>query len=231
MDNFVALFAVSQCLLITGLVVRPSAYRWMLWPSIACINCYCYFRTAKSDVPIDEGLRRCAVVLYTFVASDYILLTDVQHELHMVGEEEPISSLGLWSRLKWGLQLFFGPRGVGWTHQPRSILPPYPYATRTQFIASQLGWLAVYVLAYDATSILMRADPFFVKHAPSFSQQPLVWRLWGVMLFALSSTLSVSIVHTICSIVSIASRLSEPEMWPPIFGKWIDAYTVRRFWT
>jgi len=100
-----------QLLLLMVLVVKPSPYRWVLWPPIACINCYCYFYTPGNDDPNDEGLHRCVSIIYAFVASDFILLTDVQRELRMVDQHELISNSGLWSRLKWGAKLFFGARG------------------------------------------------------------------------------------------------------------------------
>jgi hypothetical protein len=228
--RFVALFTISQLLLLMGLVVKPSPYRWMLWPPIACINCYCYFYTPTNDGPNDEGLRRCVSIIYAFVASDFILLTDVQRELRLVGQHEPISNSRFWSRLKWGVKLFFGARGVGWTHEPRSVLATHSHATRDQFLLSQLCWLAGCVLINDAFSILMRADPFLVKHAPPFAEQPLRWRCWGVVLFAVSSTVNVSIIHITSSIVIVGAGLSEPSMWPPFFGKWVDAYSVRKFW-
>ena len=228
--NNIALFTVSQCLLIAGLVVRPSPYRWMLWPLIASINCYCFFRCPPSETPTSDGLRLCALALYVFVASDYILLTDVQRELRLVDEDELISDSRLWLRVKWGLRLFFNPRGVGWAHRSRSVPPPRRDLTRLAFVFSQLGWLAAYILIADAASIMMRADPFFVKNALPFAQQPLLWRCWGVVLFAISSTTGVSIVHTVFSVIFVATGLSNPHMWPPLFGNWLDAYTVRRFW-
>jgi hypothetical protein len=229
-DHFVILFPTSQCLLLMGLVVKPSPYRWMLWPLIACVNCYCYFYTPPNSVPTDEGLRRCVSMLYIFVASDFILLTNVQRQLRMVGQREPISDDRFWGRLRWGLKLFFGARGVGWTHEPALILSTHLHPTRVQFLMSQLCWLVACVLVNDVSSILMRADPFFVKNAPPFAEQPIRWRCWGVVLFAISSTINVSIIHITSSILMVGSGLSQPDMWPPIFGKWVDAYSVRRFW-
>jgi len=202
----------------------------MFWPLIACFNGYCYFYIPTKDVPTDDGLRYCAPMLYTFVASDLILLTDVQRELHLAGEREPISNSGLWGRFKWGLRLFFGARGVGWAHEPRSIAATHSHPTRLQFLMSQLCWLAGCVIVNDICSILMRADPFLVKHAPPFAEQPLRWRCWGVVLFTVSSTINVSIIHITSSIMIVGTGLSNPAMWPPLFGRWVDAYSVRRFW-
>jgi hypothetical protein len=228
--RFAILFPISQCLLLLGLVVKPSPHRWMIWPLIACFNCYCFFYTQPNSVPTDEGLRRCISMLYTFVASDFILLTDVQSELRLLGQREPISSSGFWARLQWALKLFFGARGVGWTHEPTFILATHTHPTRLRFLISQLCWLAGCVLVHDVSSILMRADPYLVKDPPLFADQPMRWRIWGVALFGISSTVNVSIIHITSSIVIVGSGLSQPDMWPPVFGRLIDAYSVRRFW-
>lgn len=202
----------------------------MLWPLIACLNGYCFFYTPPNSASSNQGMRYCVSMLYIFVASDFILLTDVQRELRRVGQQEPISNSGFLARFKWGLKLFFGPRGVGWTHEPRLILSTHSQSTRLQFLLSQLCWLGGCVLIHDVSSILMRADPFLAKYPPPFAEQPMRWRFWGVALFTISSTINVSIIHIATSIVIVGTGLSQPDMWPPFFGKWTDAYTVRRFW-
>lgn len=229
--RFLIIFPISQCLLLVGLVAKPSSYRWMLWPLIACLNCYCYFYNPPNLViPTDDGLRQCISMLYTFVASDFILLTDPQRELRQVAQREPIYNSGFWARSKWALKLFFGVRGVGWTHEPPFIRATRTHPTRLRFLMSQFCRLAGCVLVHDVASILMRANPFFVKNARPCAEQPILWRCWGVVLFAVSSTINVSIIHITASIVMVGSGLSQPDVWPPIFGKLANAYSVRRFW-
>lgn len=41
-------------------------------------------------------------------------------------------------------------------------------------------------------------------------------------------TLNVS--YDALALFGVALRLSEPTYWPLPFGRWRDAYTVRRFW-
>jgi hypothetical protein len=78
------------------------------------------------------------------------------------------SNSGLWDRLKWGLQLLFACQGIGWEHEPKSILPPHPNLTHTQFIKSRLLQLAVTVLQNDIMFIIMSTlwDPCGSKIIP-----------------------------------------------------------------
>ncbi|KAF8205964.1 hypothetical protein K438DRAFT_1963744 [Mycena galopus ATCC 62051] len=69
------------------------------------------------------------------MASDYILLTDIQRDLRQV--PDPVDTRSpritfpstekapLGTRFKWALQLFFSPRGVGWAHEPRFAQTPH----------------------------------------------------------------------------------------------------------
>ena len=63
-----------------------------------------------------------------------------------------------------------------------------------------------------------------------FAEQPWSWRFWSVLLFALAGFVGLTITHTLLSIITVAGGWSEPDRWPPLFGRWGDAYTIRKFW-
>jgi len=218
------LSSVPRPLLLLALAIRPSPYRWTLWPLIAAITCYCYFHLTPRNGQLDS------LLINLFIATDFILLTDVQRELRQVGQQEPISKFGLWTRLKWAAHLFISFRGIGWVHEPRSVLPPHPNLTRSQFLTSRLLRLVAVALINDVATTMIRLDPFLAKDAPPFAQQPWSRRFWGVFIFVAASSSYMAAWHFFCSLVSVGSGWSKPDMWPDIFGKWSDAYTVRRFW-
>jgi hypothetical protein len=223
MDSTLALYILSKCICITGITIRPSKYRWMLWLPIAAINTYCYFSASNNPFHLQ-------LLIDLLTASDYILLTNVQHELHQVEQQEPISSFGLWTRFRWAVWLLLCPRGVGWTHEPRLILPPHPNLTRMKFIQSRLISLIVVLIGSDIASIIVSNDPGFSKHAPPFNQQSLLWRVRATALFFFRLRSTVTLHYYVAALISVGTTLSEPSLWPDFFGRWSEAYTVRRFW-
>lgn len=212
-------------LLLSGLVMKPSPFRWLIWPVIASLVLYQLYSNPNDDPRIDAVL-----LLYTFVASDFIILTDVQHELRRAGQPEPISSASFLTRLHWALRLLCSPRGVRWSHEPKRVLPPRPRLTRGRFIISQLFWLAFYITLIDAGNVVIKSTSIFAKGSIPTASRPWRWQMFGVILFTVVAASAVSVIHIILSIVGVGSGISEPEGWPHIFGKWTDVYAVRNFW-
>ena len=223
-------FILSQCLLLVAHAIRPSPYRWMLWPVIASIICLSLSMLSPTYYLATTDAIRIIFLACIFIASDFILLTDVQRELHLANQRVPTSNLGPWDRLSWGLNLFFSTRGVGWNYEPKYVLPPHPRATRLRFLTIRFCELALRFFIADLANIFIRTNPFFAPESPPCVQQPWLWRIWGLCLFTISFHANVILVHTMSGMVCVGSGLSNPEMWPHIFGHWADAYTVRRFW-
>ena len=220
---------IATCLTFLSLVIRPSPYRWMFFPLI--VGFIYYFFTIIIEQGQSVNASEGTILLQTVLNASYlILLTDVQRELRLVGQRESISTSGFLARLKWGFQLLCSPRGVGWTHEPRSVIPPHSTLSRFQFVLSRIGWLIASLLINDGVIIFVRQNPFLVKGAPPFATQPLQLRLWSTILFATSMSIRMQIIHFVLSIMFVGSGLSDPDLWPRLFGNLNDAYTIRRFW-
>lgn len=77
----------------------------------------------------------------------------------------------------------------------------------------------------------MTLNPLFADPTRSLkSQTPLLAMLNVLMSCMTLSYCAISITYDIYGIVSVTLRISEPPEWPVAFGKWREAYTVRRFW-
>jgi len=224
MSWFLALITLSACILTLGIAVRPSPYRWLLWVLIATINGYCYFSPLSKD-PIRQPAATSLCI-----ASDYILLTDVQRELRQIGQREPISNFGIWIRFRWAVQLMCSPRGIGWTHEPKSVIPPYPKLTRVEFLRSRFISLVMALVGSAIASILISTHPGFSKHAPPSYEQPLSWRFYATALFFSRIKLNAELYYFTVALLFVGTGISEPSSWPDLFGSLADAYTVRRWW-
>ncbi|RDB20664.1 Acetyltransferase sirH [Hypsizygus marmoreus] len=212
---------LPQLLLHLGLIVRPSPYRWLLWPLIAGITGLLYPYSTNPEGIIGVVIR----------ASDFLLLTDVQRSFRHFKQTSPISDAPLWERVKWSLKLVAAMRGVGWNFEPTSVLPLKPtHLTRRAFLISRLRWALFYLFAWDAIMLAERLNPCFVDGAPPLAEHAMVWRVCTMVQFAIWSTCMLNIAYTVMALVSVAAGFSEPSEWPQLFGSFGDAYTLRRFW-
>lgn len=217
------LLALSCSLLVAGLTVKPSSHPWIFFLPILILNGYLY-------VHAPENVEVVANSLILVTASEYLLLTDAQHELHKVGQKEPISSTSFWSRLKWSVQLLTTPRRIGWAHEPKSAIPS-SNLQRGKFILFRLTRTLLYMLLVDVATFIAKINPSFKKTAPSSAEQSFLWHSSSILLFlAMSMPVLAIVMNLLPSIICVATGISEPNDWPYLFGKFGDAYTVRRFW-
>ena len=221
MDPIPILFSLLYVIQIAGIAAKPSPYRWMFFPPIAVIATFLLFHFNVE-----------AVTVLLLSASDFLVLTDVQRELRLIGQPKSISDASLSDRLIWAVKLVTGLRGIGWAHEPTAALPPRPIGlTRGQFIVSRVKWLVFYALLFDIGQMLVRHNPSFQGTAPPMAEQPLLWRSYTMFIFFITSTPFLVIgFNLIPSLVSVAAGFSEPSEWPHLFGSLFEAYTIHNFW-
>lgn len=146
----------------TALVVKPSPYRHFVIAPIILGTAY-FFRSSLNYRSAPEYSHACLILLHLFIASDYILLTDVQRDLIPKGQKELAYRLSLFQSVKWAASLFTNPRYIAWSHEPTHALPPRPppSVTRQKFVLQELGRLARDVVLFEVfTTYSMRTDYF-----------------------------------------------------------------------
>ena len=216
------LFPLLYVIQIAGIAAKPSPYRWMFFLPIAVIATFLVFRTDSVET----------TSFFLLVASDYLLLTDVQRELRLIGQPKSISDAPLSDRLIWAVKLITTPRGIGWAHEPTAVLPPRPNLTRGQFIILQVKRLVFYALLLDVGQMITRNNPpFHSKTAPPMAEQGVLWCSYAMLNFLIQVVSTTTIVQNLIpSLVLVTAGLSEPSEWPPAHGSWFDAYTIHNFW-
>jgi hypothetical protein len=221
-----------DALCILSYTVKPSSHRWIFFALIASIVIYCvlFTRVSLGNESWEMGQANYPMIRL-FDASTNILLTEPQRELRYVGRKElEMSKVSFNSRFRWGVRLWASPRGVGFTHEPTAHLPSRPKKrTHRGFILSQFRSITVYLILFDLTGIMNRANPYWTKDVPVVSGNQRLWRLasfgYGLILYS-----TMTIGHKIVSIISVLAGFSDPREWPDFFGPLFDAYTVRRVW-
>ncbi|KAF8990098.1 membrane bound O-acyl transferase family-domain-containing protein [Cyathus striatus] len=229
---------IADILRIISYTIKPSHYQWLFLPPILALSLYDITQIAPATSPDDiraENGFGCLSGLRILSTIQCILLLDVQKDLRRrkdMKKGTTISDASLKERFKWGLELFFSPRGVGWTHQPTSRLrwiPSQLSASKFKFILHQLWRIAIFSFLYEIFKLHSALNPYLHRGGPSFYEASWGWHM-TVLTSRIVTYVVLSQLQAILSIVFIVLGVSGPRDWPTIHGSWKDAYTVRRFW-
>ncbi|CAK5284958.1 unnamed protein product [Mycena citricolor] len=221
-----------------ALTLRPSPFRRLLFLPISALTVYVARSTTGTF--LGDYTIGCAWWGYFWQASDYILVAEPQRELVKLEQRKqdsppppPIETQSVFERLRWALSLWLSPRGVGWSHEPTSVLAPAPArgTSRLRFLlGTQLPRGLALLIIHDAANLYTRANALFRAAGGPWES-----RGWGVragmaLTFGASGWTGLALAWTAISVVAVAVGLSKPEEWPPLFGGPREAYSVRRFW-
>ncbi|PIL29222.1 hypothetical protein GSI_09271 [Ganoderma sinense ZZ0214-1] len=140
----------------------------------------------------------------------------------------------LWKRVYYAASLAWNPRLIGWNTQVANVPPPM---TKSKIVFLQQGvvQLAKGALAVDLAKTFAKLYPFYaLRGTPAFPTGLHGYVMDTLCVFArvLNAYGHTRLWHTALAMFCVATGLGngDPEMWPDLFGRWSDAYTVRRFW-
>ena len=225
-----SLFLIAQAIYHLGVSARPSPFRWLYFLPFGGICVYLVTFTTLKNTVHDYSMG-CGIFTLFFLASDHLLITDVQKELRMKNQTQPIYTKSFLERLKWTIALLNNPRGIGWNFEPSGHLPhpPSPDMSRKAFIARKLLEICQNVILLDLIGFLNRVNPCLARHGPPVSETAWIWRL-ALLIYALTPYLTISTLQCAYSLLSVGVGATEPREWPSIAGDLKDAYTLRNFW-
>lgn len=103
--------------------------------------------------------------------------------------------------------------------------PPSESTSRFQFASSQVFGALWRFLALDL------AITYANTSIPTVSDVsiPLRLALGALMMFYVRWTMDIP--YRLLSAFSVLMGFNKPDEWPPLFGEWKDAYSLRRFWS
>ncbi|KAF9269846.1 hypothetical protein L218DRAFT_293298 [Marasmius fiardii PR-910] len=126
------------------------------------------------------------------------------------------------------------PRGIGWSHEPTSALPPRPNArmSRSHSILRQLGMALMNLIILDLVYAYMWNNACFHIGGPSIGDPSygLLGRCRSILVFAMSAVTSMSTTYHFISAFCLTVKINEPQECPSFYGDFSEAYTLRRFW-
>lgn len=117
---------------------------------------------------------------------------------------------------------------------------PQRVPSKGEFVRRRIAHSLITYLALDAIFAFL-PSPNREIDIPEYKQalfsrignitlEEIIARPFTVLLPAFSIYGIFTIPYNIASIAMVLFGYSEPQNWPPLFGSFLDAYTLRRFW-
>ena len=229
---------------------RQHAYRMVVLAAMAYVAAQIY--------PTQEVTERLTVtffvgfsIAFRFTFTAYLLFTEgsfpdhwrrVRDEVHAKtdagGMDRLPSNFPFTKKLWWMLDIAYSVRMVGWVQEPRNCLPPRPPPSRRTFLRKTFSKLIINILITDLTTSAIALSPVFDNrvHKPTDGPEtylaavPLLYRAPYVLTYAAGVSISISAMHNAWALLCVGIGRSSPTLWPDIWGRWRDAYTVRKLW-
>ncbi|RDW58674.1 hypothetical protein BP6252_13150 [Coleophoma cylindrospora] len=149
-------------------------------------------------------------------------------------------------KLRWALELSVTARGIGWSWQVKNVpssTVSAPSWTKSDFhevlsrhlmnfdlsncifVLKNIFRALGFVILIRIRAFILTSYPASMFHSSNVVVQSLLCFIYGSqiafglnMIYAMAAAITVSVgIYDICD-------------WPPVFGNFTDAYTLRRFW-
>ncbi|KAI6120485.1 hypothetical protein EV401DRAFT_1407107 [Pisolithus croceorrhizus] len=161
----------------------------------------------------------------------FLLLVRPMEEYRHESDKVPAYELPFMQRFFWSLNVVYSPRAIGWSFMAEnSVVPVEPrHQTRASFIASRLRWLLSHYLLLDVATLYMRCNPVLSSRA-SIASQGYIMQCLNVAVACCQYYAMLTCMHCAAAVLAVGLNLSKPQAWPQLFGRWKDAYTIRKFW-
>lgn len=210
------------------------------------------YQTAGVTDPINITYTVGIAIAFHFTFTAYLLCAEgtfpdhwrrVRDEVDAGGDrgglENLPSNFPLTKKLWWMLDITYSPRMVGWVQEPRDQLPPHPPPSRSAFLwKTSLKLVVSAFLVPDLLSLVIGQTPVFDSrlHDPTDGPEtylaavPFLRRVPYILAYGFNVAAFLSTPFNFTALVSVGLGRSSPTLWPDMWGRWGEAYTVRKLW-
>ena len=228
---------------------RQHAYRIVILAAVIVIAWSFYLTPQAVESPVVACGIGVWIVFYPgFMA--YLLFAEgtfpdhwrrVRDATHATADEGGLeklpSNFPLTRKLQWMLDLSLNFRMIGWVQEPRGCIPPHQPPSRRAFLQKTIFKLITNAVIADfALSFLALSQLFdYHKRDPTdgtetyLSAVPFLRRVPYVLWCGIGTGAQIGMRHNFASLLFV-SLGSNPMLWPDMWGRWRDAYTLRKLW-
>ena len=228
---------------------RHNVFRVIIVAAMVYVAAQIYLTLDVADTTIKSAYTVGQRIALNFGFTAYFLCAEgsfpnhwrrVRDELQAKanGSDGLPSNFPLMKKLWWMLDIANSVRMVGWVQEPRDCLPPPPPPSRLKFLWKTFLKIVANILLLDIFTLMLAQNPAFDSrvHDPTdgpetyLSALPLLDRVPYVPGFGIWLAAAFALVHNMIALVCVGLGGSSPILWPNIWGRWGDAYTVRKLW-
>ena len=163
---------------------------------------------------------------------------EVQAGVDPSGSDKLPSNLSLTKKFWWMVDIAYSVRMVGWVQEPRNCLPPHPPPSRQMFLRKTFLKFIMNFVITDLMSSVFALSPAFDHrlHDPTDGPEtyltavPFLRRVPYVLSYGFAVATAISAMHNAVALVCVGIGYSSPTLWPDIWGRWREAYTLRKLW-
>jgi len=219
-----------EILFVLTYTIRPS-YRKHGFVAVALpalyALCFTKLTGATPGAFIDMGLGARLGQILLFSSNDF-LLHNAQQEYRAIGDTRDIPSAPFLTRLRWAIQVWANPRGIGWTHEAKGLPPKTKETSRARFIKDLVVELVLWMAAYDVNKWILRQSPYYTQGQKLEGWQSL-WRL-SACGYAFNIIIKLGIQRSQLALICSCLGVTEPRDWPQTFGSLKYTYSLATFW-
>ncbi|KAH9840645.1 membrane bound O-acyl transferase family-domain-containing protein [Rhodofomes roseus] len=220
-------FAVLQTCLACLLALqprKPSRVAGSIGLVAFIAAAYC---CTTGEAPRDYSIGNL-IMIQAFTAVLLLWLVDPVHDYCHESDGNALAKLPFVRRMWRLLCIINNPRGVGWSYEV-AHLPPRPSSPKWTFVVHKLACALRWYLFLDLAQTYNRSS---LRLLHDSAVGPQAWLIRPISIIARFSSLVglLALENSLAAATSVALGMSLPREWPDIYGRWSDAYTVRRFW-
>lgn len=149
-----------------------------------------------------------------------------------VDDKQWAREMPFWKRVWWATCLLFSIRAVGWSTEVPYVPDMPKYRTRWQFALGRLRDSIVYYVVVDITGLYFESNPITSSRAAErlpVTSQGLLLQCISPIIFQINFWAHTSLSYSVLSVFAVMCG-SNWQSWPPMWGSFWDAYTLRRTW-
>ncbi|KAL1684041.1 membrane bound O-acyl transferase family-domain-containing protein [Schizophyllum commune] len=176
------------------------------------------------------GTLLCAWIPMTAIHF-YFIADPLTDGLRHMNDKQKARDMPLLQRVWWAACLVASFRGVGWNKQHRLRHLQLPHLrqvpkgqSRGSYVVEHSLWLIVYCLISDLVALYEGSYPYGSTPESVLFQVLNCYACWTKLW------VNFAIQYEALAVLCVASGVWAPQLWPPMFGSFWDAYTVRRTW-